>query len=172
MRAGPPDRVGTRRPPHRAPHAVAGHVRPDRVAHGLLVPAPLRLQVPGLPVRRRGRRPEGVTRRGRVPRGHLAPRRPGPGAVSARRRIVVATPDTLTAKMAGPAIRAWHIATLLSAEHDVELVTTSHCDITPSGFRASAVDDERMQELEQWCDVFILQGWIMAGRPYLFGSEK
>lgn len=92
--------------------------------------------------------------------------------MSGRRRVVVATPDTITAKMAGPAIRAWHIASLLAEEHDVELVTTSHCELTPTGFRAGAADDGRMQELEQWCDVFILQGWIMAGRPYLLTSEK
>ena len=42
----------------------------------------------------------------------------------ARRRVVVATVDTLTKQMAGPAIRAWHIAEALSKEHDVELVTT------------------------------------------------
>ena len=41
-----------------------------------------------------------------------------------RRRIVVATADSVTPKMAGPAIRAWQIASALSREHDVHLVTT------------------------------------------------
>ena len=40
-------------------------------------------------------------------------------------KIVVATPDTLTARMAGPGIRAWQIACALAVEHEVQLVTTT-----------------------------------------------
>ncbi len=89
-----------------------------------------------------------------------------------RRRIVVATCDTLTAKMAGPAIRAWQIAAALSAEHDVHLVTTTEATITDSRFRISAVNDAQLEELERWCDVFLFQGWVLAGRPYLRSSTK
>ena len=53
----------------------------------------------------------------------------GQGAVR-RTRIVVATADPLTPRMAGPAIRAWQIATALAATHEVRLVTTSECSLT------------------------------------------
>ena len=90
-----------------------------------------------------------------------------------RRRIVVATADSVTPKMAGPAIRAWQIASALSREHDVRLVTTTRCTVAqPDGFRVSAIDDRGLREAERWCDVFIFQGWVMASRPYLRDSEK
>ena len=89
-----------------------------------------------------------------------------------RRRIVVATCDTLTPKMAGPAIRAWQIAAALSAEHDVRLVTTARATISDPRFRISEVGDPELRELERWCDVFLFQGWVLAGRPYLQSSTK
>jgi glycosyltransferase involved in cell wall biosynthesis len=94
--------------------------------------------------------------------------RPGGG----RRRIVVATCDALTPKMAGPAIRARQIAAALSAEHDVQLVTTSVSSITDPGFPVRAVDDRELADLERWCDVLVFQGWLVTGRPFLLGSDK
>ena len=64
-----------------------------------------------------------------------------------RRRIVVATCDTLTAKMAGPAIRAWQIASALSAEHEVQLVTTSKADLDETRFAVRSVGDLELAEL-------------------------
>ena len=89
-----------------------------------------------------------------------------------RRRILVATCDTLTAKMAGPAIRAWQVAAALAAEHDVQLVTTNRATITDPRFRVRAVDDRELAELEQWCDVLVFQGWVITGRPFLLSSDK
>ena len=89
-----------------------------------------------------------------------------------RRRIVVATCDALTPKMAGPAIRAWQIARALAHEHEVELVTTSLASLTHPDFRVRAVDDRDLAELERWCDVLVFQGWLITGRPFLLQSEK
>ena len=89
-----------------------------------------------------------------------------------RRRIVVATCDALTAKMAGPAIRAWQIATALAAEHEVELVTTSLASVSSPDFGVRAVDDRQLAELERWCDVLVFQGWLITGRTFLLDSEK
>lgn len=85
---------------------------------------------------------------------------------------MVATPDTLASKMAGPGIRAWHVAAALAAEHDVELVSTSRCDLQDARFRTRTATDDDLRELERWCDVLILQGWVMSGRPYLRLSDK
>jgi glycosyltransferase involved in cell wall biosynthesis len=89
-----------------------------------------------------------------------------------RRRIVVATCDTLSAKMAGPAIRAWQIAAALSAEHDVRLVTTTAATISDSRFQIATVGEAELRDLEDWCDIFLFQGWMLTGRPYLQSSTK
>src|SRR5215210_3766318 len=87
-------------------------------------------------------------------------------------RIAVATPDTLTARMAGPAIRAFQVATALSAEHEVQLVTTTLADLPGAPFPVRAVDDEGLAAVEQWCDVLVFQGWLVHKRPFLLRSEK
>jgi glycosyltransferase involved in cell wall biosynthesis len=85
---------------------------------------------------------------------------------------VVATCDTLTAKMAGPAIRAWQIASALSVEHDVQLVTTSKADLDEDRFRVRSVGDLELVELERWCDVLVFQGWLVHRRDFLLHSDK
>jgi hypothetical protein len=61
--------------------------------------------------------------------------------------------------MAGPAIRAWQIATALAQDHDVRLVTTSECSLTSPDVdvrHLAGMADAR--ELEAWCDVLFFQG--------------
>jgi glycosyltransferase involved in cell wall biosynthesis len=82
-----------------------------------------------------------------------------------RRRVLVATGDTLGAAMAGPAIRALAIARALSVEHDVHLVSTERADLQRPDIMISAVDDPALEQLVRWCDIFIVQGWVLAGRP-------
>ncbi len=94
------------------------------------------------------------------------------GDLPKRRRIVVATCDTLTAKMAGPAIRAWQIASALSDEHDVQLVTTSKADLDETRFAVRSVGDLELAELERWCDVLVFQGWLVHRRDFLLQSDK
>lgn len=90
-----------------------------------------------------------------------------------RRKIVIVTPDVLSPKMAGPAIRAWNIAQVLSSEHAVELVTiTGLCSLTSDRFVVRAVTDDELEELERWADVLILQGFVLQGRPFLRDSRK
>jgi glycosyltransferase involved in cell wall biosynthesis len=84
-----------------------------------------------------------------------------------KRRIVVATADTIGVAMAGPAIRALAIAHALSADHDVRVVTTEQVTISRAGFEIRSVDVEGLVDAAQWCDVFIVQGWVLAGRPNL-----
>jgi len=87
-------------------------------------------------------------------------------------RIVVATCDALTPKMAGPAIRALQIAVALCDDHDVQLVTTSVAGVTDERFAVRSVDDRQLAELEAWCDVLVFQGWLVTGRPFLLASDK
>ena len=89
-----------------------------------------------------------------------------------RRRIVIATGDTLTPKMAGPAIRAWQIALALSVEHDVELVTVSRCELQHPRFRVRHVSGHDLRQLMSWCDVFLFQGFLLHEYPFLRDSKK
>jgi glycosyltransferase involved in cell wall biosynthesis len=92
--------------------------------------------------------------------------------VTDRRRIVVATADTIGEKMAGPAIRAWNIASALAEHHDVHLITTGSCSLTGRAFEVAEVDEADIIREADWCDVFISQGWVLAGRPRIVASEK
>lgn len=95
------------------------------------------------------------------------------GVFAERRRIVVATADTLTPRMAGPAIRAWNMAKALSREHDVRLVTKGHCEITHPDFETrGGVGPEQWVELEAWCDVVVFQGFLLHEVPALARSGK
>jgi len=87
-------------------------------------------------------------------------------------KIVVATCDALTPKMAGPGIRAFQIAVALTAEHEVQLVTTSVVGVSDERFAVRSVDDRELAELEAWCDVLVFQGWLITGRPFLLSSDK
>ena len=87
--------------------------------------------------------------------------------------MVVITDDVLTAKMAGPAIRAWHIAEALAAEHEVVLATTSSlCALSSPHFSVEAADRARFAELERWCDVAVVQGYLLHNVPELRTSDK
>ena len=89
-----------------------------------------------------------------------------------RRRIAIVTGEPLGARMAGPAIRAWEIASALSAEHDVELATTGTCSIDSPDFETRSVSGRDLRRLEQWCDVLIFQGLLLTLHPWLRRSTK
>lgn len=95
------------------------------------------------------------------------------GQLSERRRVVIATADTLTPRMAGPAIRAWNMAKVLGREHDVRLVTKSICEVWHADFqcRGDTTADDWL-ELEAWADVIVFQGFLLHEVPMLLGSSK
>jgi GT2 family glycosyltransferase len=93
--------------------------------------------------------------------------------LSERRRVVVATADTLTPRMAGPAIRAWNMAKALGKEHDVKLVTKSRCEVWHADFECRGdVSPEDWPDLEAWADVIVFQGFLLHEVPMLVGSSK
>ena len=89
-----------------------------------------------------------------------------------RQRVLVATGDVLEPKMAGPAIRAWHIARALSREHEVHLVSTLACALTHPDFAVSYGDDRDISRLVDWCDVVVFQGNLMALHAALRTTDK
>ena len=96
-------------------------------------------------------------------------------AFGARRKVLVLTGDALTERMAGPAIRAWNMADLLAAEHEVRLVTVNPLCAPPEA--PFAVARARQRELSphvEWADVIVLQGHALELVPELkkVGSTK
>lgn len=95
------------------------------------------------------------------------------GTFPARQRILVVTPDIFTARMAGPAIRAWQIADALAARHLVHLVSTAgRCELTSKRFDVSAPEDRVLRSLSEDADIILFQGFAMEGRPYLGREDK
>lgn len=89
-----------------------------------------------------------------------------------RRRIVVVTPDVLGERMAGPAIRAWHIASALSSEHDVRLVTTRECTLAGDGrFPVQHVDAVLVEAMLPRTDVWVVQGSVLVQLPGIARSD-
>ncbi|MDP9452857.1 MAG: hypothetical protein M3P97_05600 [Actinomycetota bacterium] len=79
--------------------------------------------------------------------------------------------DPLTAQMAGPTIRAWHMALALAAEHEVVLATTGPCTLDGTGFRTCTVDAAGLSRLAQWCEVVVVRGFVLQRHPVLGHRE-
>ena len=87
-------------------------------------------------------------------------------------KILIVTPDGLQARMAGLAIRAWHMAAVLSSEHDVELASTVGCGLEHPDFSVRHVDDAELRALADWADIVVIQGDILARHPWLRASTR
>ncbi|MCC5953302.1 MAG: glycosyltransferase [Acidimicrobiia bacterium] len=88
-------------------------------------------------------------------------------------RIVVATGDALSERLAGPGIRARHMAEALGAHHDVRLVSTSSCTLADQADHRceAATDDDAWRELGRWADVLVYQGYLLQQYPSLAESD-
>lgn len=88
-------------------------------------------------------------------------------------RVLVITADVLRPQMAGPAMRAWHIAEHLAGDNEVHLVTTSaYCEVQGHGFAVYRAGPDELAAAEAWCDVMVLQGYITLHHPVLSASSK
>ncbi|HLX86899.1 MAG TPA: glycosyltransferase [Acidimicrobiales bacterium] len=88
-------------------------------------------------------------------------------------RVLIVTEDRLSPAMAGPAIRAWQMAGALADHgHQVVLATTVPSSLSPSGFTIETVDERRVAELERWCEVLVIQGYVLHRLPVLRSSDK
>ncbi len=74
--------------------------------------------------------------------------------------------------MAGPAIRAWHLARELANDHDVRLVSTAGADLREASLDVRVVDDSGLADAMDWCDVFVAEGWVLVGRRFLTANDK
>ena len=94
-------------------------------------------------------------------------------AFGARRRVLVITGDAVSDRMAGPAIRAWNMADVLAAEHEVRLVTVNPvCAPPESAFPVLGVRRRDLPEQVAWADVVVLQGHALELAPELKKADS
>ena len=74
--------------------------------------------------------------------------------------------------MAGPAIRAMHIAQELAGGHDVRLVSTSGCTLVRPGLSCQHVPYRGLPAHAEWAEVVIFQGFVMEKAPWLRDSDR
>ncbi|GAB3311255.1 glycosyltransferase [Epidermidibacterium keratini] len=93
-------------------------------------------------------------------------------------KIAVITDDVVTERMAGPAIRAWHLATELASHgHEVTLFSTRFADRQTADFTVtySAVATgalEPLREVVAWADCVITQGYTTFFEPWILTQDK
>lgn len=87
-------------------------------------------------------------------------------------RILVVTLDTLAERMAGPAIRAWEIASALAPEHEVQLLTFGSCDRPGEGFTTAHTTVGEFRAQVEASDVVVVQGFVVATFPWLQSAEQ
>lgn len=88
-----------------------------------------------------------------------------------RHNILVITDDTIGARMAGPAIRAWHIADMLADEHDVRLASTRRAEGSSKRFLICDGSGGMLLGLAEGMDVIIVQGFTLRAHPWLADSD-
>lgn len=90
-------------------------------------------------------------------------------------RVLIITGDPIGPRMAGPAIRAWNMARVLSRDHEVVLVTTTRLERIEAGFRCELVqpgEDAAFAGLHDWAEVVIFQGHALDQFDALRTSAK
>jgi glycosyltransferase involved in cell wall biosynthesis len=87
-------------------------------------------------------------------------------AGSTRRRVTLITTEPLGPRLAGPAIRAVELGAVLSAFHDVSVVTTASCAGAPppvlAGGRWLSASDAELPALAATEDVIVVGGDVLA----------
>lgn len=80
-------------------------------------------------------------------------------------KILVITGDTVSSKMAGPAIRAWEMSSELSRKHEVRMLVRKASNVKPKMYLLDVLNPKTLPEHLAWADVVIFQGFIMHEFP-------
>jgi glycosyltransferase involved in cell wall biosynthesis len=92
-----------------------------------------------------------------------------------RKKVLVITGDPIGKKLAGPAIRAWNMATEISRKHEVTLLSLTSVEEVESDFsmvHVSPGDEAAFAPLEEWADAIIFQGHALLVFETLQQSRK
>ncbi len=89
-----------------------------------------------------------------------------------RTRVLIVTLDKVGLKMAGPAIRAWEIATFLSRNHDVRLLSQGDANLSSEHFPITPISRASMATALDWAQVVIFQGFALHLYPEIGKADK
>jgi glycosyltransferase involved in cell wall biosynthesis len=90
-------------------------------------------------------------------------------------RVLIITGDPIGKRLAGPAIRAWNMATELSKKHEVTLLSLTSVETLESIFDIVHVapgDEASFAVFEDWADAIIFQGHALLVFETLQRSRK
>ncbi|MDR1214411.1 MAG: glycosyltransferase [Propionibacteriaceae bacterium] len=94
-------------------------------------------------------------------------------AMSGHGRVVVVTDDVISDKMAGPAIRAWEIATALSRVCEVRLVSMTAASLKQGpGFDVVFARGDDIRRHIEWGSVLVFQGNLLAKMPWIIQTDR
>ena len=84
------------------------------------------------------------------------------------RRVLIVSDDAVGSKMAGPAIRDWEYARVLSQHCRVTLAVPNESDLAPSDFQLRRYDSaEVAQAMAAESDVVVTSGYMLKRLPFL-----
>lgn len=85
------------------------------------------------------------------------------------KRVLIISDDAVGSKMAGPAIRDWEYARVLSRHCRVVLAAPNEGELRPNDFvlRCHAYDAVRLQALIEQSDVIVTSGYLLRHFPFL-----
>jgi len=87
-----------------------------------------------------------------------------------RKKVLIISYDVVGANMAGPGIRSYEFAKILSGSCDVSLASPSKADIEQKDFRLLTYDLNNYRSLQRYTDsaeIIIIQGHLLYYFPYL-----
>jgi len=93
-----------------------------------------------------------------------------------RNHVLIISTDAVGKRMAGPAIRCWEFANVLSKEHEVVLAIPNQTDLDSTDFQIDSYQGEQgsaiLNHWVTWCDVLICQGFVLNDYPFLQKAGK
>lgn len=90
------------------------------------------------------------------------------------KNVVIITGDPLSSGMAGPAIRAWNIASQLSQFNNVRLLSMTKAERKSSAFETGYVSPDSPKSVTphvKWADVIVVQGYVLSAFPAIAKSD-
>lgn len=88
------------------------------------------------------------------------------------RKVLVITADSLSSRMAGPAIRAYEIAKALLPVAHVKLASTVHASLVHEGLEILDLSEGGLRPAVKWADIIIFQGHTLSTYPWIASTDK
>ena len=82
-------------------------------------------------------------------------------------KVLIVSHEVIGKEMAGPGVRYWEIARVLSGSHTVILVSPNETSLEPTGFSVRCYGAHNILQLAKEVDVILVSGLVLALKPAL-----